>query len=245
MARQDEHRRESGGVPRPNELAEGRPLPNVLRDFAPPNAPGAPAGGPARVDRPTQRPTPKPERRPADEPAVGRRRAPGCGCGGWLGLVALLALLMRLVGACDEILAPEAPSPSATGSAATEGSLVDARLLGPGDCLRWPDGTTGVTVVHLVDCSLAHDAEVAGLATLPDSPGTPYDDQAIQAAAEVRCNATFTHYAGEPAVMSADRHSSFIYPGEAGWGEGDRSVTCLVEGDEPGALVGSARDDTP
>lgn len=138
-------------------------------------------------------------------------------------------------------MAPEATSPSATASATAAGITVDAWLLERGDCLRRPEGPGEVTVVDRVDCSLAHDAEVTGLTTLPDPPGTPFDGQTIQAAAEVGCNGVFTNYTGETAVMSTGRRSSFIYPSAQDWERDDRAVTFLVEGDIPGSLVGSAR----
>jgi hypothetical protein len=241
MPRRDERRPDSGGAPRPNVLAEGNPVPNVLHGFAPPHVPGTPIHRPGRADQAAQRAKPKPARRPADAPSGDRRRAPGCGCGGWLGFLVLLGLATRLVGACDESFAPEASSPSATASATAASIMVDARLLNRGDCLRWPEGPGGATVVDRVDCSLAHNAEVTGRTKLPDPPGTPFDDQAVQAAAEVGCNGVYTDYTGEPAVMSTGRHSSFIYPGAEGWKRDDRAVTCLVEGDIPGSLVGSTR----
>jgi len=261
-------------LPRPNELADGVPVPNVLRGHVPPSRPGGGSAGRAGAER-TPRPAPeRAEGRQADERARARVRPRGWGCGSWLALLVFLGLASQLVDACNEILAPEkgtqpaatvpieatptasagspaggdgsaAPSASPTASSAVIERLVDPGALATGDCFAWTDQDGTVSTVRLRDCTVAHDAEVTRLVTLPDPPGTAYDDGVVQAAATTACDAAFTDYTGHPASLSAGGVSSFIYPGQGSWEDGDRVVTCLVEGSEPGALVGSARAEGP
>lgn len=191
------------------------------------------------ADRATQGSTPQAERRSSDVPARRRASLPGCGCGGWAVLLGLLFLVTRLVGACDDIAGPETVSPAA--SVPPAGATVDVDELEPGDCFAWYGATDEVEAVNAVECAVAHDAEVTGLVELPDPPGAAYDGAAVMAAAEVRCNAVYTEYTGEPALLSTGSASSYIYPGTEGWQQGDRSVVCLAEGEEPGTLTSSLR----
>ena len=241
MGRRDERPSKPRGEPRPNVLAEGNPVPNVLRGYVPPDTPGTQAGGP-RAGGPagqgSARRADEPGGGPAPSPGCSRARSSGRGCSGWLGLLFLFFVAVRLVGSCDELLGPATSSSPATPA---PGTMVDVGQLAPGDCFAWSGESDGVAAVNVVDCSLAHDAEVTGITELPDPAGAPYDEAAVTAAAQVRCNAVFTAYAGVPALMSADAGSSFIDPGAEGWQQGDRTVVCLAESETPGSMVGSVR----
>jgi hypothetical protein len=248
MARPGDRRPGADGEPRPNVLAEGNPVPNVLHGVVPGRAPSSARREPAAAAGPTRRwsasradqaaadGAPRAEGRAPVEPARRRASLPGCGCGGWAVLLGLLFLVTRLVGACDDVVGPETTSPPVEAPA---GATVDVDQLEPGDCFSWIGEADQVATVAAVDCPEAHDAEVTGLVELPDPPDAAYDAEAVIAAAEERCDAAMTGYAGGPAPVG--RRSSYIYPGAEGWQQGDRTVVCLAEGAEAGTLTGSVR----
>jgi hypothetical protein len=244
--------------PRPNALAEGNPVPNVLHGTVQPGATGQGGHEPVVTDQAQRRRwTGGARRRPgresgpaaprdgghpdtgSDQPAgrVGCR--PGCGCGGWLGLLVLGYLLIQVLGSCDtSALLADAPGPA---TSPPVGSTVDVDNLQTGDCFLWSGEADEVADVTAVGCREAHEAEVTGLFELPDPSGAAYDETAVTNAARERCAALLEQYTGGQVGASTGVFSSYIYPGEKGWQGGDRSVICLAEDGGSGRLTGSVR----
>ncbi len=89
-----------------------------------------------------------------------------------------------------------------------------------------------------VDCSEAHDAEVAGGFGLSDGafPGV----EAITGWAEQMCPATFEAYVGVPYERSR-LLLQWTYPSEGLWGRGARDIDCFVTGSPGQSWIGSVQ----
>ncbi|MCU0483099.1 MAG: septum formation family protein [Chloroflexi bacterium] len=237
---------------RPNVLSDGNPIPNVLRGEVRPHAPEAGSQSPPparRRRRPTlpvsaraaagERARTAEGRRPDEQPPP-RTTRPGCGCGGWLGLLVLFYLASQLLGSCDQLLAPQTGAGELGSS--RSGAIVDWHDLQAGDCFDWPEDEEGFGDLPLVDCAVAHDVEVTGALDLDDGAGAVYDEEAVGRAAEMGCWSVYSAYTGEPALVSEGSELELLYPGtEAAWRAGDRTVICLAVGDGPDPLAGSVR----
>jgi len=102
-----------------------------------------------------------------------------------------------------------------------------------GDCINlMPNGT----VVHVVPCASAHDAEVFGTFQLPGGswPGTA----AVQQQASSGCSSRLTGYLNPQ--LAANLTQSYVYPGQQAWDTGQRTVVCEVRA-ASGTLTGSVR----
>jgi hypothetical protein len=253
MARFDRHQPESG-EPRPNTLAEGNPVPNVLRGTVEPSSADRPGRSPAREaaldERRWRRRSPRDrtgsarvepgrtDREPSGQQGGRRASVPGCGCGGWAVVIGFLFVVMRLVGACDDLTTPAGTVPTVDQPVS---STVSWHELEPGDCFDWPADGQAISDVTLRDCSGTHDVEVVGMAELPDPPGAAYEENAVTAAARLGCDGVYSAYTGQRALASTGSDPEVLYPGSAAWAADERTVVCVAEGEGPGALVGSVR----
>lgn len=103
-----------------------------------------------------------------------------------------------------------------------------------GNCINLtPDGT----VVHVVPCAGAHDAEVFGTFQLGGNtwPGAT----AVRQKAASGCAARLTGYLN-PQLAGANLAQSYVYPGKQAWDTGERTVICEVRATS-GKLTGSVR----
>lgn len=108
--------------------------------------------------------------------------------------------------------------------------------LRPGECIDIPNGGQP----FVVSCTAPHDAEVFGTFTLPGSawPGTA----AVRAKASARCNARLTAYLNPQLAISLAQ--TYVYPGQADWDAGTRTVVCEVRA-ASGQLTQSVRAGSP
>jgi hypothetical protein len=101
-----------------------------------------------------------------------------------------------------------------------------------GDCLNGPNG-------QLIACSAPHEAEVFATFSLPVSawPGTA----AVAGQASSGCANRLTGYLNPQLAISLTQ--SYVYPNQAAWTEGTRTVICEVHATS-GKLTGSVRGAT-
>jgi hypothetical protein len=102
-----------------------------------------------------------------------------------------------------------------------------------GDCIDLlPNGS----VVHVVSCAKAHDAEVFGTFQLAGAwPG----DAAARQQAAAGCVSRLSGYLN-PQLATSDLTQSYVYPGRQAWASGQRTVVCEVRS-ASGQLTGSVR----
>jgi len=106
--------------------------------------------------------------------------------------------------------------------------------LHPGECVN--SGPNGLAVTVLA-CGTPHDAEVFATFTLPASswPG----NTVVQQNAGNGCVARLGSYL-KPALASAGLAQEYVYPNQAAWQAGERTVVCEVSS-PTGKLTGSVR----
>ena len=106
--------------------------------------------------------------------------------------------------------------------------------LRPGQCVNSGADALKVTVLS---CARPHDAEVFAVFRLPDTawPGT----SAVQVDAGDGCANRFDSYI-DPQLATASLTQEYVYPNQAAWQAGERTVVCEVRA-ESGQLTGSVR----
>jgi len=106
--------------------------------------------------------------------------------------------------------------------------------LRPGQCINSGPNALDVTVLS---CTRPHDAEVFATFSLPATawPGA----SAVQADASVGCASRLGGYLN-PDLATIDLAQEFIYPNQAAWQAGERTVVCEVRATS-GRLTGSVR----
>lgn len=106
--------------------------------------------------------------------------------------------------------------------------------LRPGQCVNSGSDALNVTVLS---CARPHDAEVFAAFSLPATawPGT----SAVQADASNGCAIRFDGYI-DPQLAGASLTQEYIYPDQAAWQAGERTVVCEVRAVD-GQLTGSVR----
>jgi hypothetical protein len=106
--------------------------------------------------------------------------------------------------------------------------------LRPGECIN--AGPTGLSVTVL-SCGTPHDAEVFATFTLPASswPG----NTVVQQNAGNGCASRLSSYL-RPALAGAGLAQEYVYPNQAAWQAGQRTVVCEVSS-STGKLTGSVR----
>jgi hypothetical protein len=126
-----------------------------------------------------------------------------------------------------------------------DGPLRRYTSLRPGDCFSAPSGLLrAMNVLQVVDCTKAHDREVAGLVVDPSSSSDPYPGSpALIDEANRACPQQVHAYAGT-SLDSTKYLPWFYYPRETNWDRGDRVIVCTVRS-LPGKAVGSVRAGAP
>jgi hypothetical protein len=106
--------------------------------------------------------------------------------------------------------------------------------LRPGQCVNSGSDALKVTVLS---CARPHDAEVFAAFTLPAGPwpGAP----AVRADAGNACASRFNSYIN-PQLATAGLTQEYVYPNQAAWQAGERTVVCEVSAVN-GRLTGSVR----
>ena len=103
-----------------------------------------------------------------------------------------------------------------------------------GECVNVGANALDVTVVS---CSAPHDAEVFATYSLPETgwPGTTV----AQLDASNGCESRLSGYLN-PRLATADLTQEYVYPNQAAWRAGERTVVCEVRA-ASGPLTGSVR----
>jgi hypothetical protein len=106
--------------------------------------------------------------------------------------------------------------------------------LRPGQCV---DSGSNALKVTVLSCARPHDAEVFAVFSLPAKawPGS----SAVQVEAGDGCANRFDSYI-EPQLAAAALTQEYVYPNQAAWKAGERTVVCEV-GAVKGQLTGSVR----
>lgn len=106
--------------------------------------------------------------------------------------------------------------------------------LRPGECIN--SAANGLNVT-LLSCATPHDAEVFATFSLPAGawPGA----SAVQLEAGNGCVSRFSSYLN-PQLATADMTQEYVYPNQAAWQAGERTVVCEVRA-VTGKLTGSVR----
>jgi hypothetical protein len=106
--------------------------------------------------------------------------------------------------------------------------------LRPGECIN--SAANGLNVT-LLSCATPHDAEVFATFSLPAGawPGA----SAVQLEAGNGCVSRFSSYLN-PQLATADMTQEYVYPNQAAWQAGERTVVCEVRA-VSGKLTGSVR----
>jgi len=92
--------------------------------------------------------------------------------------------------------------------------------LHPGQCLNLPNGSS----LTVVSCTAPHDVEVSGTFTLP-GPAWP-GPAAVRQEASLGCGALLAQYLDPQ--FATELEQSFVYPDQADWDGGTRTVVCEV-----------------
>src|SRR6266852_3712503 len=92
----------------------------------------------------------------------------------------------------------------------------------PGECVNSAPNGLNVTVLS---CATPHDAEVFATFSLPASawPGAA----AVQQEAGNGCASRYIDYLN-PQLATADLTQEYVYPNQAAWQAGERTVVCEV-----------------
>jgi hypothetical protein len=106
--------------------------------------------------------------------------------------------------------------------------------LRPGECINSTGNGLNVTVLS---CATPHDAEV--FATFSLAKGTWPGDSAVQQEAGNGCESRLGSYLN-PQLATADLTQEYVYPNQAAWQAGERTVVCEVRA-VSGQLTGSVR----
>jgi hypothetical protein len=106
--------------------------------------------------------------------------------------------------------------------------------LRPGECIN--SAGNGLDVTRL-SCATPHDAEVFATFSLP--PGTWPGASAVQLDAGNGCASRLSSYLN-PQLATADLTQAYVYPNQAAWRVGERTVVCEVSL-ASGQLTGSVR----
>ena len=106
--------------------------------------------------------------------------------------------------------------------------------LRPGECVNIGTNDLSVTVLS---CATPHDAEVFASFVLPAGawPGAA----TVQQDASDGCNIRLSSYLN-PQLATADLTQEYVYPNQAAWRAGERTVVCEVSA-VSGQLTGSVR----
>lgn len=116
-------------------------------------------------------------------------------------------------------------------SCSSAGSSPDFEF-GLGDCLWLVDRTSSSSSYQDISCDQPHNYEVVGFVTVGDTElradGTFPGSEAVQAKAEVDCEAMYREYASESAFLD-DYTSTYWSVSEGGWEAGKRDIMCMVD----------------
>ena len=101
--------------------------------------------------------------------------------------------------------------------------------LAVGDCFDVPASKTNVKDVQHHPCAESHTGEVFAIVTHPAAKGTPpLAHDALFSYLGSTCGPLFINYVGPVAAGAGLLDAGAFYPPDAGWNDGDRTITCYV-----------------
>ena len=122
------------------------------------------------------------------------------------------------------------------------GAAADLRV---GDCIELPTHPGEVSEVQHRPCSDPHDAEVFHVFDIASiaagGPRSFPSDDAFTSLLNPRCTPAFDLYTGLDFDTALDFDWGAFTPGEAGWTDGDREVTCYIVRVDGAKISGSMR----
>ena len=126
----------------------------------------------------------------------------------------------------------------AAAAMACQGNVFSLKV---GDCFNGGSAGDTVSDVSIVDCAQPHSSEVYSVFDYPNAPSDYPGDDAIQSAANDRCATDFQAYVGIDVNSTTAYNVTFLRPTSDSWGQGDRTIDCIIEGVNNGQLTGSAK----
>jgi hypothetical protein len=168
------------------------------------------------------------EHEPATEEPAGRRRG-----GGWLVAAGVIVLLLAVAAAAVVLVLATHGFRHKTLVTYQPAAVFGLRA---GECLNSSQNGLSVTVLS---CATPHEAEVFATFGLTGSswPGS----SAVQEQANSGCADRIAGYLN-PQLLNAGLTQQYVYPNQAAWKAGVRTVVCEVSSDS-GPLSGSVRND--
>ncbi|WP_020389061.1 DUF4190 domain-containing protein [Kribbella catacumbae] len=121
------------------------------------------------------------------------------------------------------------------GGSSDPGRITYVDSLAVGECF---DDGFGHDEVDRRDCSKPHDAELVSNVTLPAGPYP--GDRRVEDQSRASCDLEFSKYVGNT-VDKSELQSSYWYPDEDYWSNGDRLVVCAAYGPDDEPLTGSVK----
>jgi hypothetical protein len=94
-------------------------------------------------------------------------------------------------------------------------------------------------VILLLDCTIPHQYEVAGIVEVP-IPGVHPGDEELVKQAQRLCPPPFAAHVGQPYERSA-LEMAWLLPTPEEWGRGKRTIACLVDDPATGRLTGTVQ----
>ncbi|MEO8509683.1 MAG: septum formation family protein [Chloroflexota bacterium] len=150
----------------------------------------------------------------------------------------------RSSGAASVVVSPtveasESLAASEPASSPAEGEATAANDLSPSDCFN-TDGSQ-VDEVSVVDCEQPHFYEAFLNYDMTQGDAEAYPgDEAVLSDADDQCRPAFEEYVGTAYDDSA-LYITVIRPSESTWGDGDRTVICVVNTENAATeMTGSA-----
>jgi hypothetical protein len=153
----------------------------------------------------------------------------------WLLLLGAFVVLRGNGGPAQPSSGGHSSSPTAgPSSSASPGSLsTNVFALRPGQCFQNPSASQtvlGVTYVTVVPCTTPHNAQAFVLFTAQGTgyPGT----EALKRQADSGCHARIKGNV-QPSKIKNSMTLHYLYPLEASWASGHRTITCLIVNSKP------------
>jgi hypothetical protein len=117
-----------------------------------------------------------------------------------------------------------------------EGHFTTYAGLRTGDCFDEPSGI--IRLYRRLPCTHAHDRQVVGAVVDPAAADANYPETtALIAEGNGRCPSITSTFASGP--VNPSYSSSFLYPGQPRWDNGERRIICVVKRADGSKLTGS------
>jgi hypothetical protein len=128
---------------------------------------------------------------------------------------------------------------AAAALAACQGNVFSLKV---GDCFTGGTSDENVSNVSIVDCSQPHDGEIYSVFDYPNAPSAFPGDGTVTQTGDSQCAQDFATYVGIDWSESSIYSFSELQPSSDSWGQGDRTIDCVILSKTQGQqLTGSAK----